>query len=142
MDQPLNATLPFLREPHTAPTPPDKRAALLRDPGFGRVFTDHMATIHYAEGVGWHDGKITARAPLMMDPAAAVLHYSQQIFEGLKAYRTAEGGAVTFRPLENARRFQRSAERLAMPRLPEAAFVEACDLLVKTDRDWIPEGDG
>jgi branched-chain amino acid aminotransferase len=142
MDQPPAAALPFVREPHTAPTPPDKRAALLRDPGFGRVFTDHMATIRYAEGEGWHDAKITPRAPLTMDPAAAVLHYSQQIFEGLKAYRTAEGGAVMFRPLENARRFRRSAERLAMPKLPEAAFVEACDQLVKIDRDWIPEGDG
>ena len=142
MDQPVAACLPFLREPHLAPTPPDQRAALLRDPGFGRVFTDHMASIRYAEGKGWHDAKIMARAPLIMDPATAVLHYSQQIFEGLKAYRTAEGGAVMFRPLENARRFQRSADRLAMPKLPEAAFVEACDQLVKIDRDWIPEGDG
>ena len=142
MDQLPATGLPFVREPHPAPTPPDNRAALLRDPGFGRVFTDHMAMIRYAEGKGWHGAKITARAPLAMDPAAAVLHYSQQIFEGLKAYRIAEGGAVMFRPLENARRFQRSAERLAMPQLPEAAFVEACDQLVKIDRDWIPEGDG
>jgi branched-chain amino acid aminotransferase len=142
MDQPPVAGLPFTRAPHPAPTPREKRAALLRDPGFGRVFTDHMAMIRYAEGKGWYDAKIMARAPLTMDPAAAVLHYSQQIFEGLKAYRIADGGAVMFRPLENARRFQRSAERLAMPKLPEAAFVEACDQLVKIDRDWIPEGDG
>ena len=94
MDQPSAAGLPFAREPHPAPTPPDKRAALLRDPGFGRVFTDHMATIRYAEGKGWHDAMITARAPLTMDPAAAVLHYSQQIFEGLKAYRTAAAGSI------------------------------------------------
>lgn len=142
MDQPLAAALSFVHEPHPAPTPSDTRADLLRDPGFGRVFTDHMATIRYTDGVGWHDAKITARVPLVMDPAAAVLHYSQSIFEGLKAYRTAEGGAVMFRPLENARRFQRSAERLAMPKLPEGAFVEACDQLVNIDRDWIPEGDG
>jgi branched-chain amino acid aminotransferase len=77
-----------------------------------------------------------------MDPAAAVLHYAQEIFEGLKAYRTKEGGATMFRPIENARRFQQSAERLAMPSLPEELFVEACDLLVKTDRAWIPDGDG
>jgi branched-chain amino acid aminotransferase len=115
MDQPAAACLPFVRELHLGPTPPDQRAALLRDPGFGRVFTDHMASIRYAEGKGWRDAKIMARAPLIMDPATAVLHYSQQIFEGLKAYRTAEGHAVMFRPLENARRFQRSAERLAMP---------------------------
>src|SRR6516165_5137409 len=142
MDQPPAGGLPFVSKPHPASTPPDKRAVLLSDPGFGRVFTDHMATISYADGKGWHDAKIAARAPLTMDPAAAVLHYSQQIFEGLKAYHTAEGGAVMFRPLENARRFQRSAERLAMPKLPEAAFVEACDQLVKIDRDWIPAGDG
>jgi branched-chain amino acid aminotransferase len=142
MDQPAATRLPFVHELHLTPTPPDQRAALLRDPGFGRVFTDHMASIRYAEGKGWHDAKIMARAPLIMDPATAVLHYSQQIFEGLKAYRTAEGRAVMFRPLENARRFQRSAERLAMPKLPEEAFVEACDQLVKIDRDWIPDGDG
>src|SRR5499427_5647056 len=123
-------SLPFVHDKHPAPTPPAKRAEILRDPGFGRVFTDHMVTVQYAEGQGWHDAKITARAPFTMDPAAAVLHYSQQIFEGLKAYRTAEGGAVMFRPLENARRFQRSAERLAMPLLPEAAFVASVDELV------------
>lgn len=135
-------TLDFVTEPHPAPTPPERRAAVLRDPGFGRVFTDHMVAIRYREGKGWHDAKITARVAIPMDPAAAVLHYSQQIFEGLKAYRTADGGAVMFRPEANARRFQKSAERLAMPILPEDAFVTACDELVKIDRDWIPEGDG
>ena len=140
MDQVL--PLKFAHEPHPAPTPPEKRAAILRDPGFGRAFTDHMVTIRYSEGKGWHDAKIGARGPISMDPAAAVLHYSQEIFEGLKAYRTADGGAVMFRPIENARRFQRSAERLAMPKLPEAVFVEALEQLVKIDRDWIPDGDG
>lgn len=134
--------LAFVTEPHPAPTPPQKRAAVMADPGFGRVFTDHMVTLRYREGRGWHDAKITARAPLTMDPAAAVLHYSQQIFEGLKAYRTADVGAVMFRPAANAQRFRRSAERLAMPVLPETVFVEACDRLVKIDRDWIPEGEG
>ena len=136
------ATLAFATEQHPAPTPPERRAAVLQDPGFGRVFTDHMVAIRYREGKGWHDAKITARVAIPMDPAAAVLHYSQQIFEGLKAYRTADGGAVMFRPEANARRFQKSAERLAMPMLPEDAFVTACDELVKIDRDWIPEGDG
>jgi len=135
-------SLPFVHEKHPAPTPPAKRAEILRDPGFGRVFTDHMITVQYAEGQGWHDAKITARVPFTMDPAAAVLHYSQQIFEGLKAYRIGGNSAVTFRPEENARRFNKSAERLAMPALPEAVFVEACDQLVKIDREWIPEGDG
>src|SRR5215469_15655840 len=134
--------LAFTTEPHPAPTSPERRAVLLRDPGFGRVFTDHMAVIRYREGQGWHDAKITARAPIPMDPAAAVLHYSQEIFEGLKAYRAAGGGAVMFRPEANALRFQKSAERLAMPILPQDAFVGALDALVEIDRDWIPEGDG
>ena len=136
------STLEFVHQPHPAPTPPEKRAALLRDPGFGRVFTDHMVTISYTEGKGWHDAKIGPRGPIAMDPAAAVLHYSQEIFEGLKAYRLTDGGAVMFRPEENARRFQKSAERLAMPILPEKVFVEALDRLVGIDRDWIPDGDG
>jgi branched-chain amino acid aminotransferase len=135
-------TLAFATEPHPAPTPPDQRTAVLRDPGFGRVFTDHMVRVRYREGKGWHDARITARVAIPMDPAAAVLHYSQQIFEGLKAYRVADGGAVMFRPEANARRFQKSAHRLAMPILPEDAFLTACDELVKIDRDWIPEGDG
>ncbi|MBY0323521.1 MAG: branched-chain amino acid aminotransferase [Reyranella sp.] len=134
--------LQFAHLPHPSPVPADKRAELLKNPGFGRVFSDHMVTIRYHESKGWYDARIEPRAPIPMDPAAAVLHYAQEIFEGLKAYRTKDGGATMFRPIENARRFQQSAERLAMPSLPEELFVEACDLLVKTDRDWIPDGDG
>jgi branched-chain amino acid aminotransferase len=140
MSQP--SSVEFVRQPHPAPTAPQQRTAILRDPGFGRVFTDHMVVIRYTEGKGWHDARITARAPIPMDPATAVLHYSQEIFEGLKAYRTTDGGAVMFRPLDNARRFQKSAERLAMPSLPEQVFVDALDQLVRIDRDWIPDGDG
>jgi len=137
------AELPtFARIPHPAPTTDVDRAALLVNPGFGRVFTDHMVTIRYAEGRGWHDAKVEPRAPIPMDPAAAVLHYAQEIFEGLKAYRTADGGATLFRPEQNARRFQQSAERLAMPVLPEALFLEALDQLIAIDRDWIPDGAG
>jgi branched-chain amino acid aminotransferase len=134
--------LQFVHHPHPSPVPADKRAELLKNPGFGRVFSDHMVTIRYHESKGWHDARIEPRAPIPMDPAAAVLHYAQEVFEGLKAYRTKDGGATMFRPIENARRFQKSAERLAMPSLPEALFLEACDLLVKTDREWIPDGDG
>ena len=134
--------LQFVHHPHPSPVPADKRAELLKNPGFGRVFSDHMVTIRYHEFKGWHDARIEPRAPIPMDPAAAVLHYAQEVFEGLKAYRTKDGGATMFRPIENARRFQKSAERLAMPSLPEELFLEACDLLVKTDRDWIPDGDG
>jgi branched-chain amino acid aminotransferase len=134
--------LQFVHHPHPSPVPADKRAELLKNPGFGRVFSDHMVTIRYHEAKGWHDARIEPRAPIPMDPAAAVLHYAQEVFEGLKAYRTKDGGATMFRPIENARRFQKSAERLAMPSLPEELFLEACDLLVKTDREWIPDGDG
>jgi branched-chain amino acid aminotransferase len=135
-------SLSFARVPHPSPTPVDKRAELLENPGFGRVFSDHMVTIRYSGSQGWHDARIEPRAPISLDPASAVLHYAQEIFEGLKAYRTADGGATLFRPEENARRFQQSAERLAMPILPEKAFLDACDLLVSTDREWIPGGDG
>ncbi len=135
-------SLQFVRHPHPSPVHADKRAALLKNPGFGRVFSDHMVTIRYHESQGWHDARIEPRAPIPMDPAAAVLHYAQEVFEGLKAYRTADGGATLFRPQENARRFQQSAERLAMPILPEELFLEAVDKLVNIDREWIPDGDG
>ena len=103
---------------HPAPVPAHERVAKLADPGFGRVFTDHMVTVRWSEGQGWHDAEIRAREPFQIDPASAVLHYAQEIFEGLKAYR-AGNGVVLFRPERNALRFQQSAERLAMPALPE-----------------------
>eukprot|EP01037_Dinobryon_pediforme_P040205 gene40205-49236_t len=109
----------FAIEPHATPIPLAERSAMLVDPGFGRVFTDHMATIRYNERDGWHDAKIVARAPFQMDSASAVLHYAQEIFEGMKAYRLPDGGAALFRPFENAARFRRSAERMAMVPLPE-----------------------
>ena len=131
----------FVHHPNPSPVPADKRAALLANPGFGRVFSDHMVTIRYSDADGWHDAKVEPRGTIPMDPAAAVLHYAQEIFEGLKAYKTGDG-ATLFRPRENALRFQRSAERLAMPVLPEELFLEAVDQLVSIDRAWIPDGDG
>jgi branched-chain amino acid aminotransferase len=138
----VDLPLSFVRHPHPSPLPADKRAELLANPGFGRVFTDHMVTIRYTDGVGWHDAQVGPRAPIPLDPAASVLHYAQEIFEGMKAYRTPKGGAILFRPRENALRFQRSAERLAMPPLPENLFIEAVEQLVSVDRAWIPEGEG
>lgn len=120
----------------------NERAVLLEDPGFGRIFTDHMVTIRYTEGQGWHSHRVEPRKPFEMDPACAVLHYAQEIFEGMKAYRLSDGQIAMFRPEENARRFAASAERLAMPVLPEALFLEACAELVKIDGDWIPGGEG
>ncbi|MDE3177701.1 MAG: branched-chain amino acid aminotransferase [Pseudomonadota bacterium] len=126
---------------HASPTPAAVRAEKLKDPGFGRVFTDHMVTVRWSEGQGWHDAEIKARAPFQIDPASAVLHYAQEIFEGLKAYRTKDG-VVLFRPDRNAKRFQDSAARLAMPSLPESLFVSAIEEIVRIDRDWIPSGEG
>ena len=132
----------FTRISHPAPVPAAERAAAIADPGFGKVFTDHMVTIEWTEGRGWHDATLGPRGPLTLDPAAAVLHYAQEIFEGLKAYRLADGAMALFRPDENARRFNASARRMAMPELPEETFVEAVRQLVLADRDWFPAVDG
>jgi branched-chain amino acid aminotransferase len=125
-------------EPTKDPVSAEERAKLLADPGFGRVFTDHMAIIEYDENKGWHDARITARHPFKMDPASPVLHYAQEIFEGLKAYRRPGGGAALFRPDANARRFAKSAIRMAMPPLPEDMFLDSVRELVRADREWIP----
>jgi len=134
--------LDFTRLPHSAPVPCASRDQAIADPGFGKLFTDHMVTIEWSEGRGWHDATIGPRAPISLDPAAAVLHYAQEIFEGLKAYKLADGTLALFRPEENARRFNASARRLAMPELPEEAFVEAVRQLVLADRDWFPTVEG
>lgn len=120
----------------------DEREQLLADPGFGRIFTDHMVTIRYTEGQGWHSHAVGPREPFQIDPACAVLHYAQEIFEGMKAYRLADGSIAMFRPEENARRFAESADRMAMPALPQEVFLEAVEALVKVDADWIPDGEG
>ena len=141
-DSPAKSSLSFVVERNAAPVPVAERARMLTDPGFGRVFTDHMAIIRYSEDKGWHDARITARKPLSLDPASAVLHYAQEIFEGLKAYRMANGGMAMFRPDANARRFRQSAQRLAMAELPEELFIESIRKLVAIDRDWFPTVEG
>jgi branched-chain amino acid aminotransferase len=105
------------------------------------VFTDHMAIIRYSRDKGWHDARITQRRPLSLDTASAVLHYAQEIFEGLKAYRRPGGGAALFRPDANARRFNESARRLAMPELPQQLFLASICELVAVEKDWIPQGE-
>ena len=132
----------FTRQPHPAPTPADVRAEVLANPGFGTNFTDHMVAIDWRENIGWHNARIGPRGPIALDPAAAVLHYAQEIFEGLKAYQQPDGGLALFRPEANAARFNASAERLAMPPLPEETFVESIRLLVDADRAWVPAMDG
>ena len=137
---PASAPSSFRIERHADPVPVAGRSAAIADPAFGRVFTDHMAVIDWSTDAGWHDARIVARAPLTLDPACAVLHYAQEIFEGLKAYRLADGGHALFRPHANARRFQDSAQRLAMPELPEELFVQSLEQLVGADIDWMPDG--
>ena len=134
--------LEFSIHPNPAPVAADVRAGLLKDPGFGRVFTDHMVTIRWTQGGGWQDAQLRAREAISLDPAAAVLHYGQEIFEGLKAYRRDDGSIALFRPEQNARRFNASAARMAMPEVPEELFLGAIDELVKADLAWVPTGDG
>lgn len=107
-------------------------------PGFGVHFTDHMALIEWDVDQGWHDARITEYAPLPVNPAGAIFHYAQEIFEGLKAYRRSDGSVWMFREAKNAARFRSSAKRLALPELPEEDFIEACHQLVKVDEAWVP----
>ncbi|MFE9245296.1 branched-chain amino acid aminotransferase [Nocardiopsis sp. NPDC006938] len=117
---------------------PQEREALLENPGFGQVFTDHMVSIRYTEGKGWHDARLEPYGPLSLDPATAALHYAQEIFEGLKAYRHPDGSLASFRPEANAARFNRSAARMAMPELPEELFLKSIGLLLEHDGEWVP----
>jgi branched-chain amino acid aminotransferase len=126
-------------KPSANPLSDAEREAILANPGFGRHFTDHMVTVRWTEGRGWHDAQLVPYAPLSIDPGNMTLHYAQTIFEGLKAYRQPDGGVATFRPAENARRFQSSARRLAMPELPVETFIAACDALVTQDRAWVTD---
>lgn len=128
----------FRHRPNAAPMPDVNRRAVLANPGFGKTFTDHMLVMRYTAEAGWHDGEIIARAPFQIDPACAVLHYAQEIFEGMKAYRTSDGGAALFRPDANAARFRNSAERMAMPPLPADVFQNAVSALVRVERSWLP----
>lgn len=106
--------------------------------GFGKVFSDHMFLMNYDEGEGWHDPRIVPYGPLELMPCANVLHYAQEIFEGLKAYRTESGEVQLFRPTENIKRMNRSAVRMCIPELPEDLYLEALKQLVALESDWVP----
>ncbi|MDL4771737.1 MULTISPECIES: branched-chain amino acid aminotransferase [Thermomonosporaceae] len=138
----MSTTLDFDLRPSERRTPAAEREAVLADPGWGQYFTDHMVTIRYSAESGWHDARLEPYAPLAMDPASQVFHYAQELFEGLKAYRQADGSIVTFRPYMNAARMNRSARRMAMPEIPEQLFVDALEVLVRADRDWVPDTQG
>ncbi len=104
----------------TEPVADERLAEILASPGFGSFFTDHMYAVRWNPGDGWHDAEITPYGPLTLDPATAVFHYAQEIFEGLKAYRHDDGSIWAFRPDANAERMQRSSRRLALPGCPSA----------------------
>ena len=132
--------LDFALDADVSRLPEPERAAILAAPGFGKHFTDHMVTVTWTPEAGWHDARVRAFGPITLSPAAAVLHYGQEIFEGLKAYRHDDGSVWGFRPDANATRFARSARRLALPELPEEAFLGSIEALVRTDVDWVPTG--
>ena len=124
--------------PSTSPVPSAERDAVLANPGFGGNFTDNMVRAKWTADKGWHDAELVAYGPLLLDPATNFIHYGQAIFEGLKAYRHAEGSIKTFRPFKNAQRFAASARRLAMAELPEELFVASIEALVRQDHEWVP----
>ncbi len=132
-----------IRTTRNAHAVPDAElAAILGDPGFGTHFTDHMLRVEWTPQAGWHDARVEPYGPLTLDPATAVLHYAQEIFEGMKAYRHPDGSVWSFRPEENARRMVRSSARLALPTLEADDFVACVDELVRADERWVPDPAG
>lgn len=129
---------PFPVTRNSAAVSEGQLSEIMTNPGFGAHFTDHMVLIDWEEGRGWHDHRIVPTGPIAMHPSSAVLHYAQEIFEGLKAYRHGDDTIWLFRPEMNAARFARSAERLSMPPLPEQSFIDAVRQLVDLDRRWVP----
>jgi len=125
--------------PSSAPVDDARLAEILANPGFGTHFTDHMFTVEWTPDAGWHDARIEPYGPLTLDPATAVLHYAQETFEGMKAYRHEDGSIWSFRPEENAARMVRSSHRLALPVLEVADFVQAVDALVTANQRWVPD---
>jgi branched-chain amino acid aminotransferase len=133
------ANLKFEVIRNTNPKPDAEREELLKAPVFGANLTDHQVVVVWEKDKGWHSAQVIPYGPIMMDPSAAVLHYGQEIFEGIKAYRHADGSIWTFRPEANAARLQRSARRMALPELPTEIFVESLKQLIAVDGAWVPE---
>ncbi|MGC5171004.1 branched-chain amino acid aminotransferase [Microbacterium sp. DT81.1] len=134
------APLEFAVTKNLAAKSPAQRDEILANPGFGTNFTDHMVDICWSSRGGWHRPRVQPYGPISLDPAAAVLHYGQEIFEGIKAYRHQDGSIHTFRPDQNGRRLQRSARRLALPELPVEYFIQSLRELVAVDGAWVPSG--
>jgi branched-chain amino acid aminotransferase len=125
-----------------SPVPPETLSQYLADPGFGAYFTDHMLVIEWTPDAGWHSARVQPYGPFVLDPAAAVLHYGQEIFEGMKAFRHDDGTVWTFRPELNAARLSASAKRMAMPEMDEKLFIAATDALIREDEAWVPSSSG
>jgi branched-chain amino acid aminotransferase len=115
------------------------REAIIANPTFGTHFTDHQVVVVWEKDKGWHSAEVIPYGPMLMDPSSAVLHYGQEIFEGIKAYRHDDGSIWTFRPKMNAARLQRSAHRMALPELPEEIFIESLKQLIAVDGAWVPK---
>jgi len=115
------------------------REAIIANPTFGTHFTDHQGVVVWEKDKGWHSAQVIPYGPMLMDPSSAVLHYGQEIFEGIKAYRHDDGSIWTFRPKMNAARIQKSAKRMALPELPEEIFIESLKQLIAVDGAWVPK---
>jgi len=124
------------------PLEASERERIIANPTFGTHFTDHQVVITWEKDKGWHSAQVIPYGPIMMDPSSAVLHYGQEIFEGIKAYRHEDGSIWTFRPDMNAARLQRSAKRMALPELPAEIFLESLRELISVDGDWVPQPEG
>ena len=132
----MSLTFDLHRNP--SPASAERRAQIHANPGFGVHFTDHMVRAVWTKDGGWGEGRVEPYGPIQLMPSAAVLHYAQEIFEGLKAYRHADGSVWSFRPEANAERMQRSARRIALPELPTQDFVESLRALIAVDEPWVP----
>lgn len=134
--------LEFTVSVNPKPATGEVRESILADPGFGKYHTDHLVSIDYTQGTGWHDARVIPYGPIQLDPSAIVLHYAQEVFEGLKAYRWADGSIRSFRPEANAARMRSSARRLAIPELPDEVFLESLRQLIAVDDAWVPPAGG
>lgn len=132
----------WVRKTHPNPTPDDRRTEIMSKLRFGVDFSDHMARAMYTKDQGWHDFRIEPYAPILLDPAAAVFHYAQEVFEGLKAYRHADGSVWMFRPAYNGARLNYSGARMAIPPIDEDEFLASLVGLVRADEAWVPTTPG
>ena len=133
----MEYNFPVIRTTHPKPRPADETKL-----GFAKYFTDHMFVMDYDEGQGWHDGRVVPHEPFLIEPASCVLHYAQMMFEGMKAYRTPDGGIQIFRPDMNIKRMARTNERMCIPELPGDLFLAAVKAVIEADRDWVPSAPG